>query len=147
MTRDLRQYAKHTRSSHLREAHLSTAFVVLFVCCCATAEPTPPSSQSADEPIEKPAEPEPTYREPRVIDIVPGHDEIVFILAAGERAGVVVGDRGYMRCFDAELRVTKVFEFRSQAVMRRPEPWPGIGPVRIYLHGADPIPWCPEPPH
>jgi hypothetical protein len=114
---------------------LSAALAVLLVSCCATADTVDTSSPK----------PEPIFHDVRVLGMLPAHDYIELILAFGERAGLAVGDRVYMRCFDEELRITRVFEFRSRTIIKRSDKTPQIGPVRVFLHGAEPKPWCPAP--
>jgi len=120
---------------------LSAALWLLLTACCTTAAPLP-----APDPVPVPdASPEPVFREPRVVALLPALDTIELVLAHGQRAGITLGDRGYAPCHDAELRIIEVFEFRSRALMKRPDTWPRLNRVRIYLHGADPQPWCPDP--
>jgi len=108
---------------------------LLLGSCCASGP------EVAEPPVPEPKR----FLDRKVLAIFPSTTAIEFVLLGGERAGIAVGDRGYLGCVDVEVRVTHVFEFRSRARMDLPEPWPKIGPVRIYLHGADPTPWCPDP--
>lgn len=116
---------------------LSAVLCILLASCCATTAPAPTAT-----PLSRP---EPVFREPRVVALVPGQDTVLLVLAHGQRAGIKLGDRGYAPCHDGELRIIEVFEFRSQALMKRPAKLPDLHRVRIYLHGADPKPWCPDP--
>lgn len=112
---------------------LSAALCILLASCCATTAPTPTP------------QPEPAFREPRVVALMPAHDTVLLVLSHGKRAGIALGDRGYAPCHDGELRIVEVFEFRSRARMKRPAKLPDLHRVRIYLHGAEPKPWCPDP--
>lgn len=108
--------------------------LLLGACCTSTPNVAAPATA---EPIR--------FIDRQVLAILPSTTAIEFVLNGGERAGIAVGDRAYMRCVNVELKITQVFEFRSRTRMVRPDPWPEIGPVRVYLHGADPKPWCPDP--
>lgn len=110
--------------------------VIVLASCCATAEPAP----TAMPPV-----PTKLHLDREVLAIIPGHDFVELVISGGQRAGISPGDRGYMRCIDVEVRIFEVFDFRSRARMELKEPWPKLGPVRVYLQGADPKPWCPAP--
>lgn len=111
-----------------------TCALLLGACCTSTPN------------VAAPATPEPKrFIDRQVLAILPSLTAIEFVLNGGERAGIALGDRAYMRCVNVELQITQVFEFRSRTRMVLPRPWPKIGPIRIYLKGADPKPWCPDP--
>ncbi|HRE88465.1 MAG TPA: hypothetical protein PK095_04915 [Myxococcota bacterium] len=123
---------------------LSAALWLLLTACCTTAAPLP-----APDPVPVPfvliERTQLAQNGDRVVALLPALDTIELVLAHGQRAGITLGDRGYAPCHDAELRIIEVFEFRSRALMKRPDTWPRLNRVRIYLHGADPQPWCPDP--